>query len=120
VLPGIAAMAFVYIAFARSGAAALESAIEDSLAGRAARVDDMEETQIGNIAHEMSIAAHLPPPRVLIGDTLIVRAWLRFSTALLLVGGLISGRMYGDLPPRDRPSTTRSGRRCGPCCGGRR
>lgn len=151
VWPGIAAMAFVYVVFARSGAAALESAIEDSLAGRAARVDDIEETQIGNIAHEMSIAAHLPPPRVLIvdtpeanaamigthpsnarlyvtrglldtmsrdetqavvghlvgsignGDTLIVRAWLRFSTALLLVGGLISGGMYGDLPPRDRP-----------------
>ncbi len=151
VLPGVAAMACVYVVFARGGAAALESAIEDSLAGRAARADDIEETQIGNIAHEMAIAAHLPPPRVLIvdtaeanaamvgthpsnarlyvtrglldtmsrdetqavvghllgsignGDTLIIRAWLRFATALLLVGGLISGGMYDGLPPSERP-----------------
>ncbi len=151
VLPGVVAMALVYVAFARSGAAALESAIETSLVGRPTRADDLEETQLSNISQEMAIAAHLPAPRVQIvdtpevnaailgshpdnarllvtrglldalsrdetqavvghllgsignGDTLIVRAWLRFATALVLVGGLVSGGMYDDLPRTERP-----------------
>jgi Zn-dependent protease with chaperone function len=66
-----------------------------ALGARPVRRDDLEETQLQNVAEEMAIAAGLPPPRVMLIDTRAANAGLcgpRHGEATLVVSrGLLDG-----------------------------
>lgn len=67
-LPGIIAVATIwlgiYTLFKHSGA----GGIVLSVGARAPKSDDLEESQLGNVVREMSLAAGIAPPRLLLLD----------------------------------------------------